>query len=113
MRDSYKCDEIERFRKNADKYLNIEQSTRKSISACCDYLGITVKTLSKYKFRDSVWLYEVNRVKSLIRQYNTLLRERIIIDKLLLETEALAEEQKQKQIDKEQEELQKRIDANF
>ena len=72
MRLSYRTNELQKFRERATKY--IEQKTpKKSMGEFCEYMGITRKTLSKYKHRDIFWQSEIENIKITIKAYNDIM----------------------------------------
>ena len=75
MREIYRNSESElaRFENNAIEYIN-RIHTRKSIEGLCEHLGITRKTLSKYKQRNYLWRESIEEIKRDIADYNWWLK---------------------------------------
>ena len=64
--------ELYRFENDAWEYLN-RITYKKTIKKLCEHLGITPKTLSKYKQRNYLWREVIEEIKQQIRCYNYLL----------------------------------------
>ncbi len=72
MRASYTTNDLELFRERASNYIK-KETPKKSMGEFCKYMGITRKTLSKYKNRDIFWQSTIDNIKDTIKIYNEVM----------------------------------------
>ena len=107
----YRIDELNTFRKMAWNYLNENVGTmqRKSMGEFCEYMGITRKTLSKYKQRNRMWRDAINKIKGNIIRYNISIQVLLQADIRMQRFERMIEKHKAQEREKEYKEYQQEI----
>ena len=79
------------FKIQANKYL-LKYDDKKTMGDLCDYLGITRKTLSKYKQRGSAWSESIDDIKTRIKKYNRINETILKVKKIERELDQLKRE---------------------
>lgn len=116
----YRYDDLEKFVNRSWEYILLDVQAlknkeyyhvrKKTINGLCEYLGITHKTLSKYRQRDYKWRNAIHKIQVEMKRFNNI-KEALLLQGIRYEQmEILAQEIKQKQAERERKEYEAKIE---
>ena len=119
----YRYDDLDKFIKRASQYILLDVEAlrdkdflhvrKKTVKGLCEYLGITHKTLSKYRQRGYNWKNAIYKIQVEIKRFNNI-KEALILQGIRYERmEKMAQKIKQEQAAKERKEYQAKMENSI
>ena len=119
----YRYDDLDLFIKRASQYILLDVEAlrdkdflhvrKKTVEGLCEYLGITHKTLSKYRQRGYNWKNAIYKIQVEMKRFNNI-KEALILQGIRYEQmEKMAHRMKEQQAEREHKEYQAKMENSL